>query len=148
MIYYKKFPFTELQGKLPCSEKPSKDSCHESKTSNPNLPSYFIKTPLLHLLQSSMGQHIQYNDWYMHWKIWSSNLGRNKRTTKHPHQFQCPPSLQHNENQSFFSGSKVASADSLTSHIHLETSLKINGAIPPLNLRPSILGKLYFTFTC
>jgi len=62
MIHYKKFPFTELQGKLPCSEKASKDSCQESKTSNPNLPFQFINTPFLHLLQTSMGQHIQYND--------------------------------------------------------------------------------------
>jgi len=38
---------------------------------------------------------------------------------------------------SFFSGSKVASADSLTTHICLEPSLKISGATPPLNLSPS-----------
>ena len=56
---------------------------------------------------------------------------------KHPHQLQHPPCLQLNENHSFFSGSKVASADSLTTHIHLEPSLKISGAIPPLNLSPS-----------
>jgi len=42
MIYYKKFPFTELQGKLPLTEKPSRNSCQESKTSNPILPSQFI----------------------------------------------------------------------------------------------------------
>ena len=56
---------------------------------------------------------------------------------KHPDQLQCPPSLQLTENQNFFSGSKVASADNLTTHIHLEPSLKISGAIPPLNLPPS-----------
>jgi len=38
---------------------------------------------------------------------------------------------------SFFSGSNVASADSLTIHICLEPSLKISGSIPPLNLSPS-----------
>jgi hypothetical protein len=44
IIHYKKFLLTELQGKLPCSEKLSRNSCHESKTSNPNLPSQFINT--------------------------------------------------------------------------------------------------------
>jgi len=28
MIHHKKFPVTILQGKLPCSEKPSRNSCH------------------------------------------------------------------------------------------------------------------------
>jgi hypothetical protein len=37
-------------------------------------------------------------------------------------------------NSSFFSGSKVASADSLTTHICLEPSLKISAALPPFNL--------------
>ena len=55
---------------------------------------------------------------------------------KHPDQLQRPPSLQLNENQNFISGSKVASADSLTTHICIEPSLKISGAIPPLNLSP------------
>jgi len=41
-------------------------------------------------------------------------------------------------NPSFFSGSKVASADSLTTHIRLEPSFQISGAIPPLNLSPSM----------
>ena len=59
---------------------------------------------------------------------------RNISSPNHPDQFQCPPSLQLNENHSFFSGSKVSWADSLSTHIHLEASLKINGAIPPLNL--------------
>ena len=49
-------------------------------------------------------------------------------------------------NSSFFSGSKMASADSLTTHICLEPSLKISGAIPPLNLSPSMahIGTLLF----
>jgi len=54
---------------------------------------------------------------------------RSKRTISSPKyadQNQHPPSLQLNDNQSFISGSKVASADSLTTHIHLEPSLKIN----------------------
>jgi len=71
------------------------------------------------------------------WKIWGSKLGRNKRSISspnHPHQLQRPPSIQLNENQSFFSGSKVTSADSLTTHICLGRTLKFSGALPPLNL--------------
>ena len=56
---------------------------------------------------------------------------------KHPHQLHHQPSLQRNENQSFFSGSKVASGDGLTTNIHPEPSLKISGATPTLNLSPS-----------
>ena len=41
-------------------------------------------------------------------------------------------------NASFFSGCKVARADSLTIHICLEPSFKTSGAIPPLNLSPSM----------
>jgi hypothetical protein len=41
-------------------------------------------------------------------------------------------------NSGFFSGSKVASADSLTTHIHIEPSLKISTAIPPHNLSLSM----------
>jgi len=35
--------------------------------------------------------------------------------------------------ESCITGNKVASADSLTTHIRLEPSLKISGAIPSLN---------------
>jgi len=46
----------------------------------------------------------------------------------------------------FFAGSKVASADSLTTHIRLQPSLKISGAIPPLNLSVSLphIGTLFY----
>jgi len=67
-----------------------------------------------------MGHHIQYSDQDIHWKIWGSNLGRSKRTIsspKYPGQLQCPPSIQLNENHSVFFGSKVARADSLTTHM-------------------------------
>jgi len=46
-----------------------------------------------------------------------------------------PPTQQKPQ---FFSGNKVARADSLTTHIHQEPSLKISGAIPPLNLSASM----------
>jgi len=48
------------------------------------------------------------------------------------------PTLPPNQwNPELISGSNVASADSLTTHIWLEPSLKISGAIPPRNLSPS-----------
>jgi len=37
-IVYKKFPFTERQGKLLCPQKPSTNSSRESNTSNPKPP--------------------------------------------------------------------------------------------------------------
>jgi hypothetical protein len=80
--------------------------------------------------------------------FWCTNLVKSKRTIsspKHPVHFQCPPCLQINVNQSFFSGSKVARADTLTTHICLEPSLKIIVAKPTLNLE--IVGQLYFTLT-
>ena len=51
---------------------------------------------------------------------------------------QTSSSSQPASNYSFFSGSKLARADSLTTHIRLEPSLKISGATPPLNLSPSM----------
>jgi hypothetical protein len=55
IIHYKKFPFTELQGKLPCSEKPSWNSCPESNTSYPNIPSRFINTHFCIFFKSVWG---------------------------------------------------------------------------------------------
>jgi len=52
MIHYKKFLFTELQGKLPCSEKPSRNSSHESNTSNTNFPSQFINKDICIIFKS------------------------------------------------------------------------------------------------
>jgi len=87
---------------------------------------------------------------YVHWKIWGSNLGWSKRTIFSPkHPGQHPPSLQLNEKQSFFCGRKVASADSLTTHICIEPNLRIGGAIRPLNLPASMahIGKTLCTST-
>jgi len=98
-----------------------------------------------------MGQYSQYSDYDICCEVWGSNIGRSNRnisSPKHPDQLQHPHSLQLNENQNFFSGSKEARADSLNTHIHIEPSLKISAAIPPLNLSHSMahIGKLYFTF--
>ena len=49
------------------------------------------------------------------------------------------PTLPPNQwNPELFSGSNVASAGSLSTHIHLKPSLKISGGIPPCNLSPSM----------
>ena len=77
----------------------------------------------------------------MCWKVEGSNFDRSKITIsspKHPNQLQHPTSLQLNENQSIFSGSKVARADSPTIHICLGPSLKFSGATLPQNLSVSI----------
>ena len=58
MIHYKKFSLTELQGKLPCSEKHSRNSCHESNTSNPNLPSHFINMDFCVIFKSVCGSTV------------------------------------------------------------------------------------------
>ena len=98
-----------------------------------------IRTFVLFLI--SIWQHSQYNYQDICWNNLGSNLGRSKRTIsspKHRDQLQHPHSLQLNENQSFFSGSKVARADNLTTHICLGPSLKISGATPPQNLPASM----------
>ena len=115
--------------------------------SKPPIPLYYYGH--LYYLQTSMGQHSQYSDYDTQWKIWGSNLGRSKRiipSSKQPDHLQHPPSLQINENHTFFSVSKMDRANSLTTHIHIEPSLKISGAIPPLNLSPSMahIGTNFF----
>jgi len=113
-----------------------------NKTHPIKVPHLSILIQNLYYIQTSMWQHSQYSYQYIHWKICRSNLCRSKRaisSAKHADQLQCPPSLQLNGNHSFISGSNVARADSLTTdslttHVHLEASLKIRGALPPLNL--------------
>ena len=61
MIHYNKFPFTDLQWKLTCLEKPSSNSCHESNTTIPNLPSHFINTDLNYLqVNNAAAQSVQW----------------------------------------------------------------------------------------
>jgi hypothetical protein len=136
MIHYKKFPFTEPQGKLPCSEKPSSNSCHESnhpiQTSHLSL---LIWTFVLSSNQYAAAYSVQRlgrkledlgfkssheQDYYLFFKTSTLAL--------------APKQLQLNENQSFFYGIKVTREDNMTTHIRQEPSLKISGAIPPLNL--------------
>jgi hypothetical protein len=58
MILYKKFPSAELQGKLPCPQKPSTNSCHESNSSNPKLPFCFINTDFCFIFKSVSGSTV------------------------------------------------------------------------------------------
>jgi len=144
MIHYNKFPFTELQCKLPCSEKPSRNSCHESNTSNPNLPSQFITTDFCVIFKTVWAaQSVQWQ-WYMledrvfkSWQKQENSLHIQTSSSAHPA-----------SNSSFFSGSKVASADSLTTHMCIQPSLKISGAIPHSTCLPPrhIVVQLYCTF--
>jgi hypothetical protein len=71
-----------------------RNSCHQSNTSNPNLPSILLK---LTFIFKSLQASSQYNDSDICWKICCSNHDRSKRSIssqKHSNQFQCPTSLQ------------------------------------------------------
>jgi hypothetical protein len=57
-FHYTKFPFTELQGKLPFSEKPSRNSCHESNASNPNFSFHLIKMDPFIIFKSVRGSTV------------------------------------------------------------------------------------------
>jgi len=108
------------------------------KTSNPKLPSHFINTDLCIILKSVWCSTVSTVTWIQDGKsgvqILAAARERTISSPKHPDKLQCPISLQLNENQSYFSGSKVARADSLTTQTLLEASIKISAAIPPLNL--------------
>jgi hypothetical protein len=130
MTHYKQLPFTQLQRKLPCSEKPL-----EIPVINQTHPIQiscliFIKWTFI---VKPLWDSSQFNDSDICWKIWCSNLGRTIQLYLLQN-IQTSSSAHPASNTSFFSGSKVASADSLTTHICLERSLKISGALPPLNL--------------
>jgi hypothetical protein len=50
--------FPLLHRWLPCSEKPSRNSCHESNTPNPNLPSHFLNTDFCFIFKSVWGNTV------------------------------------------------------------------------------------------
>ena len=138
VIHYKNSPFPELQGKLPHTQKTSRNSCHQSNTSNPKLTFLFINTDICIIFKSAWGSIIS--------KRTRINAGRSgvqfltgaiELTVLQ--NFQTSPSTHPAPNSSFSSGSKLASSDSLTTHISLDPILKISGAIPPLNLSPSMV---------
>ena len=55
MIQYKKFRFPELQGKLPCPQKLSRNFSHQLNTSNPKLPFHFTNTYFCIIFKSVSG---------------------------------------------------------------------------------------------
>jgi len=137
MIHYKKFSFTELQGKSPCSEKPSENSCNESNSSNTSLISHFINMDFCVIFKSVWGSTVSAMT-----RIYAAISGVQMlaQATELPplQNIQTSSSTHPASKSSFLSGSKVASADSLTTHICLEPILKIRVAAPPLNPSPSM----------
>jgi hypothetical protein len=112
MIHYNKFSITKLQWKLPCSEKPSRNSCHESNTTKPNLPPHFINPDFCITFKSVCSSVFSTMT-----RIYTARSGvqilaeaRELSSPQYSDQLQRPLSLQLNENHSFFSAGKVASA--------------------------------------
>jgi hypothetical protein len=94
MTHYKKFPFTELQGTLPCSEKPL--GIPVINQTHPIQISQLILLKWTFIFKSLWGSS-QNNDLDIRWKIWCSNLGSSNRTIsspEYPDQLQHPPSLK------------------------------------------------------
>ena len=123
--------------KSQCSEKPSKNSCHESNTSNTSLTSHFINMDFCVIFKSVCGS----TDCTMT-RIYTGRYGVQifaQATEQSPLQnIQTSSSTHPPSNSSFFSGSKVASAENLTTHIYVVQSLKISGAKTPPNLLSSM----------
>jgi len=109
MINYKKFPFTELQRKLPCPQKPSRNFCHQTNTSSPKLPIHFINTDFRIIFRSVWGSIIS--------KMTRIYAGRSavqilagSIELSLLQNIQTSSSAHTASNSSFFYGSKVASA--------------------------------------
>jgi hypothetical protein len=91
MIYYNKFPFTDLQGKLLCSEKPSRNSCHESN--KPNISTHFINMDICIIFKSVCGSTVSTMT-----RIYTGGSGvqilaEARELSPHPDKLQHPPSL-------------------------------------------------------
>ena len=139
MIQYKKFPFAEFQGKFPCPQKPSRNSCDQSNTSNPKLPFRFINTDFCIIFKQYQAAKVSTTRIYAGRSGVQISAGAIELSFLQKTRLPPVPTLPPNQwNPELFSGSNVASADSLTTHIWLEPSLKISGAIPPLNLSASM----------
>ena len=130
-------------------------NCHETNTSNPIQSSSFIL--LIGPLVLSSNQYVAAHSvqWLVYtleglkFKSWHEQenylFSRTSRPAPAPAPTQPPTQLNH----SFISGSKVARADSLTTHIRLEPSLKSEELyLQSTCLSPwHILGQPNFTFT-
>ena len=130
----KEFPFTEHEGKLPCSEKhlgiPFINQTHSIQISHLILlkwtfPSYHYGAAVSTMTRIYAGlSGVQ-------------NLAR-ARDQSLFRNIHISSSIHSDSNSSHFSGSKVARADSLTTNIRLELHLKINETITPLNASASM----------
>ena len=115
-------------------------------TSNPNLPSHFINTDFCIIFKSVCGSTVSTVTWIYTASSWVHILARatelsllqNIQTSSSAH-----PASNSMKTRAF-SGSKVTSAHSLTTHICLAPSLKIRGSIPPLNV--SLHGTYWINF--
>jgi hypothetical protein len=88
MTYYMGYPLTELQGKLPCSEKPPSNSCHESNTSYPNNQFKFIDMDFCIIFKSVRGSMVSIMTRANPGRYGFKNLGKSKTnisSPKHPH---------------------------------------------------------------
>ena len=121
MIHYKKFHFTELQEKLLSSEKPFRYSCHESNTSNPNLPTHFRNIDFCTILSSNQYVETQSVQWLgctlddLGFKSWQKQKNYLFSKTSRPP--PAPNQLKLNVNKSFFSGKKSGQGTQ-TDHSH------------------------------
>ena len=142
MIQYNKFPFTELQGKLPCLKKPSRNSSHKSNSSNPKLPFKFNNTECCIIFKSLSGSSTVSKMT----RIYTGRSGvqilagaielsivQNIQTSSSTH-----PASNSMKSRAFSLTVKWPVQTSLNTHICVEPSLQISGAIPPLNLSPSM----------
>ena len=152
MIHYKKFPFTELHRKLLCSEKPSRNSCHESKTSNRNLPSCFINIHFCIIFKSVWGSIVSTMT-----RIYTGRSGAlilaEARELPHLHNIQTISSAHPASNSiktTVFSlavkwpEQTVWTLSSIYSQVYESVELNLHSTcLPPWH----ILGQIYFTST-
>ena len=138
-------PHSWMSREITMSKKPSRNSSRETNTSNPKQPFHSINTDICIIFNSVWGSIISKMTRSYDRKSWVQILA-GARKLPLLQNIQTSSSSHPASNYSFFSGSKLARADSLTTHIRLEPSLKISGAIPTLNLSPSMAhsGKTLF----
>jgi hypothetical protein len=137
----------ELQGKLPCPQKPSRNSCHESNASNPKLPFHFINIDFCIFFKPVWGSIFSTMT-----NIYAGRSGiQISAETKEPsllQNIQTSSSAHPASNSTFFSGSKVARAD-MSDHSHpYRAKFKIQWSftsIQPVSLHGTAhIGKTLF----
>ena len=130
-------PYSRMSRKLPCQKKPSRNSSREPNTSKTQQIFDSLNTDICIIFNSVWGSIISKMT-----RCYDRRSGvqilAGERELSFFQNIQTSSSSQPASNYSFFSSSKLASADSLTTHMFLVPSFKISGAIPPLNLSPSM----------